>query len=45
MLLFTTTVSAQSDSLVSVNHPANYIATATLGQFTGGYSSGFVQLQ
>lgn len=45
MLLFTTAVSAQSDSLVSSNHPANYIATATLGQFTGGYSSGFVQLQ
>ena len=45
MLLFTTAVSAQSDSLVSANHPANYIATATLGQFTGGYSSGFVQLQ
>ena len=45
MLLFTTSVSAQSDSLVSSNHPANYIATATLGQFTGGYSSGFVQLQ
>jgi len=45
MLLFTGSVSAQSDSLVSSNHPANYIATATLGQFTGGYSSGFVQLQ
>lgn len=38
-------VSAQSDSLVSKNHPANYIASATLGQLTGGYSSGFVQLQ
>ena len=45
MLSFTGTVSAQSDSLVSNNHPANYIATAALGQFTGGYSSGFVQLQ
>lgn len=45
MLLFTGSVSAQNDSLVSSNHPANYIATATLGQFTGGYSSGFVQLQ
>jgi hypothetical protein len=45
MLLFTGTASAQSDSLVSSNHPANYIAAATLGQLTGGYSSGFVQLQ
>ena len=45
MLFFTGTVSAQSDSLVSSNHPANYIAAATLGQLTGGYSSGFVQLQ
>lgn len=45
MLCFTSTVSAQSDSLVSSNHPANYIAAATLGQLTGGYSSGFVQLQ
>ena len=44
MLSFIGTVSAQ-DSLVSNNHPANYIATATLGQLTGGYSSGFVQLQ
>lgn len=45
MLLLSTTASAQSDSLVSQNHPANYIASATLGQLTGGYSSGFVQLQ
>ena len=45
MLLLSVTASAQSDSLVSQNHPANYIASATLGQLTGGYSSGFVQLQ
>lgn len=45
MLLFAGTASAQSDSLVSSNHPANYIEAARLGQFTGGYSSGFVQLQ
>ena len=45
MLFFTGTISAQSDSLVSSNHPANYIAAATLGQLTGGYSNGFVQLQ
>jgi hypothetical protein len=45
LLLSSTSASAQSDSLVSNNHPANYIAAATLGQLTGGYSSGFVQLQ
>ena len=45
MLLLSSTVFAQSDSLVSQNHPTNYIASATLGQLTGGYSSGFVQLQ
>ena len=45
IILFAGTASAQSDSLVSSNHPANYIEAATLGQLTGGYSSGFVQLQ
>lgn len=45
MLILSGTVTAQSDSLVSRNHPANYIEAARLGQFTGGYSSGFVQLQ
>ena len=45
IILFVGTASAQSDSLVSSNHPANYIEAATLGQLTGGYSSGFVQLQ
>ncbi|HUS01445.1 MAG TPA: T9SS type A sorting domain-containing protein [Chitinophagaceae bacterium] len=45
IILFAGTASAQSDSLVSSNHPANYIEAARLGQFTGGYSSGFVQLQ
>jgi hypothetical protein len=45
LLIFSSSASAQSDSLVSNNHPANYIAAATLGQLTGGYSSGFVQLQ
>ena len=45
IILFAGTASAQSDSLVSTNHPANYIEAATLGQLTGGYSSGFVQLQ
>jgi hypothetical protein len=45
IILFAGTASAQNDSLVSSNHPANYIEAATLGQLTGGYSSGFVQLQ
>lgn len=45
LLLITGTASAQNDSLVSNNHPNNYIASATLGQLTGGYSSGYVQLQ
>lgn len=45
MLISITTASAQNDSLISYNHPKNYIAAATLGQLTGGYSSGFVQLQ
>lgn len=45
MLLFCSSASAQSDSLVSNNHPANYIEAARLGQLTGGYSSGIVQLQ
>lgn len=45
IILFAGTASAQSDSLVSSVHPANYIEAARLGQFTGGYSSGFVQLQ
>lgn len=45
MLVFTHTASAQNDSLVSKNHPNNYIASATLGQLTGGYSNSMVQLQ
>jgi hypothetical protein len=45
IILFAGTASAQTDSLVSSVHPANYIEAARLGQFTGGYSSGFVQLQ
>lgn len=45
LIIFVSTASAQSDSLVSSVHPANYIEAARLGQFTGGYSSGFVQLQ
>lgn len=45
LILNTGKTLAQSDSLVSRNHPANYIASATLGQLTGGYTSGFVQLQ
>jgi len=45
LLFLSGNVLAQSDSLVSSKRPANYIATATLGQLTGGYSSGFVQLQ
>lgn len=45
IVLFAGSASAQNDSLVSSNHPANYIEAARLGQFTGGYSSGFVQLQ
>lgn len=45
LMLITSTASAQNDSLASNNHPNNYIASATLGQLTGGYSSGYVQLQ
>ena len=45
IILFAGTASEQSDSLVSSVHPANYVEAARLGQFTGGYSSGFVQLQ
>lgn len=44
-LLLAATASAQNDSLLSNNRPKNYIASATLGQLTGGYSSGIVQLQ
>ena len=36
--------SAQSDSINYSNPSKNYLPTVTLGQFTGGYSSGFVQL-
>lgn len=45
MFVFPGSLSAQTDSLVSNNRPANYIEAARLGQLTGGYSSGFVQLQ
>lgn len=45
LLFFSGTVSAQKDSILSNNHPENYLASAILGQFTGGYNSGFVELK
>ena len=44
-MLLAASASAQNDSLLSNNRPKNYIASATLGQLTGGYSNGIVQLQ
>ncbi|MDQ6757593.1 MAG: T9SS type A sorting domain-containing protein [Bacteroidota bacterium] len=45
MFLFTGSASAQNDSSFSSNHSQNYLAAVNLGKFTGGYSSGFVQLR